>query len=67
MTIRIVTDSSCDLPDAVVDEHRIRIVPLTIRFGDEEFLDRYELSTSEFWRRCATSSTLPETAPSFNE
>jgi DegV family protein with EDD domain len=62
MTIRIVTDSSCDLPDAVAAEHHIRIVPLTIRFGDEEFLDREELSTSEFWRRCASSATLPENA-----
>jgi DegV family protein with EDD domain len=62
MNVRIVTDSSCDLPDAVVKEHGIRVVPLTIRFGDEEFLDREELSTSEFWRRCASSSTLPETA-----
>jgi DegV family protein with EDD domain len=60
--IRIVTDSSCDLPDAVAKEYGIRIVPLTIRFGDEEFLDREELSTSEFWKRCASSSTLPETA-----
>ena len=60
--IRIVTDSSCDLPDAVAREHGIRIVPLTIRFGDEEFLDRDELSTAEFWRRCASSPTLPETA-----
>ena len=62
MTIRIVTDSSCDLPDSVAKEHGIRIVPLTIRFGAEEFLDREELSTSEFWKRCASSSTLPETA-----
>src|SRR5262245_11858710 len=62
MTIRIVTDSSCDLPEAVASEHGIRIVPLTIRFGAEEFLDREELSTAEFWRRCASSSTLPETA-----
>jgi DegV family protein with EDD domain len=62
MTVRIVTDSACDLPDAVADEHGIRIVPLTIRFGDEDFLDRDELSTSEFWKRCASSSTLPETA-----
>ena len=60
--IRIVTDSSCDLPDSVAKEHGIRIVPLTIRFGAEEFLDREELSTSEFWKRCASSSTLPETA-----
>src|SRR5262245_48303045 len=62
MIVRVVTDSSCDLPDAVAKEYGIRIVPLTIRFGAEEFLDREQLSTSEFWRRCASSSTLPETA-----
>ncbi len=62
MSIRIVTDSSCDLPDDVVAEHRVRVVPLSIRFGDEEFIDREELSTSEFWARCARQDTLPETA-----
>ncbi len=62
MSIRIVTDSSCDLPDDAVAEHGIRVVPLSIRFGDEEFIDREQLSTQEFWRRCAASSTLPETA-----
>ena len=34
VSIRIVTDSSCDLPQAVVDAHGIRVVPLSIRFGD---------------------------------
>lgn len=62
MSIRIVTDSSCDLPQEVVDAHGVRVVPLSIRFGDEEFIDREQLSTSQFWARCATSSTLPETA-----
>ena len=51
MSIRIVTDSSCDLPDAVVAEHGVRVVPLSIRFGDEEFIDREELTTAEFWAR----------------
>jgi len=60
--IRIVTDSSCDLPEAVVAEHGIRVVPLTIRFGDEEFVDREQLTPSEFWAKCAASPTLPETA-----
>ena len=55
MTIRIVTDSSCDLPDAVAAEHHIRIVPLTIRFGDEEFLDREELSTTRTGMTSATA------------
>ncbi|HUF99727.1 MAG TPA: DegV family protein [Ilumatobacter sp.] len=62
MNIRIVTDSACDLPDAVATEHGIGIVPLSIRFGDQEFIDRLELSTAEFWARCAQQSTLPETA-----
>lgn len=60
--VRIVTDSSCDLPAAIADELDIGIVPLTIRFGDEEFVDREELSTAEFWTRCVNSDTLPETA-----
>ena len=62
MSIRIVTDSSCDLPEEVVNAHAVRIVPLSIRFGEEEFIDREQLSTSEFWARCAQQSTLPETA-----
>jgi fatty acid kinase fatty acid binding subunit len=62
VSIRIVTDSSCDLPDAVVDEHGVRVVPLSIRFGDEEFIDREELTTAEFWARCSRQDTLPETA-----
>jgi DegV family protein with EDD domain len=62
VSIRIVTDSSCDLPESVVAEHGIRVVPLSIRFGDEQLLDREQLSTAEFWARCASSNTLPETA-----
>jgi len=62
VSIRVVTDSSCDLPQGLVDALRIEIVPLTIRFGSEEFVDREELSTDEFWRRLETSKVLPETA-----
>ncbi|HEX6310482.1 MAG TPA: DegV family protein [Acidimicrobiia bacterium] len=65
MTVRVVTDSACDLPDDLVAQLGIEIVPLSIRFGDEEFVDRRELSTAEFWRRLADSPVLPETsAPS---
>ena len=62
MSIRIITDSSCDLPESVVTAHNVTVVPLSIRFGDEEFIDREQLSTSEFWARCAQQDTLPETA-----
>jgi DegV family protein with EDD domain len=60
--IRIVTDSSCDLPPELEAEHHITIVPLTIRFGDQEFVDRRDLTPEEFWSRCASSPVLPETA-----
>lgn len=62
MSIRVVTDSSCDLPQSLVDALRIEIVPLTIRFGEEELVDREELSTDEFWQRLEHSKLLPETA-----
>jgi DegV family protein with EDD domain len=63
--VRVVCDSSCDLPASALAEWRIEIVPLTIRFGDEEFVDREDLTPQEFWARCKTSPLLPETsAPS---
>jgi DegV family protein with EDD domain len=60
--VRIVTDSACDLPKALLDEHRIEVVPLSIRFGDDEFTDGVDLSTADFWKRCVASPRLPETA-----
>ncbi len=60
--IRIVTDSSADLSPAVADAHKIEVVPLTIRFGDNEFVDRRDLSAEAFWERMRGSSTLPTTA-----
>lgn len=62
MTVRIVTDSACDLSDAELAEWGIGMVPLSIRFGDDEFIDRTELSTDEFYRRLAASEHLPETS-----
>ena len=60
--VRVVTDSACDLLDATLLEYGIGLVPLRIRFGDEELVDRVELSTKEFWARCSGSSVLPSTA-----
>ncbi len=60
--VRIVTDSACDLPADVVEQLGIEVVPLTIRFGDEEFVDREELSASDFYTKMASSPHLPETA-----
>ena len=62
MTVRIVTDSACDLTDEEASSLGIDIVPLSIRFGDQQFLDREELSVDDFYRRMAASDDLPQTA-----
>ena len=62
MPVRIVTDSSCDLDAATADELGIEIVPLSIRFGGEEYTDRVELSVEDFYLKMAESDALPETA-----
>ncbi len=60
--IRVVTDSACDLSADMAAEHGVTVVPLSIRFGDEEFVDGRDLTTEQFWARCKASSVLPETA-----
>lgn len=60
--VRIVTDSACDIPPELAQMHRIDVVPLSIRFGNEEFTDRVDLSVDQFWAKVAASKVLPETA-----
>ena len=60
--VAIVTDTSADLPDAVLDRHRIAMVPLQVVFGESTFRDRVELKPEEFYRRLRTSTELPTTS-----
>jgi DegV family protein with EDD domain len=60
--VKVVTDSSCDLPQSLVEELDIGIVPLTVRIGGQEYVDRIDLSAKEFWHLCDGSASLPETA-----
>lgn len=62
MAVRIVTDSSCDLTDDEIAANGIEVVPLSIRFGDEEYEDRTNLSVEAFYEKLESSSVLPETA-----
>ncbi|MCY3577560.1 MAG: DegV family protein [bacterium] len=62
MTVRIVTDSSCDLSAEDIQRYQITVVPLTIRFGDEEFTDGQGLSAEDFYAKMADSDELPSTA-----
>ena len=62
MPIRIVTDSTCDLPQSLVEQYGIAVVPLFINFGDKGYLDGVEISREEFYRRLPDSHPLPTTA-----
>ncbi|HEY2998549.1 MAG TPA: DegV family protein [Acidimicrobiales bacterium] len=62
MPVRIVTDSSADLPADEVERLGLEVVPLSIRFGDEEYTDGVDLSVAQFYEKLASSADLPETA-----
>ena len=61
--VAVVTDSTADLAPDVAAAHGIRVVPLTVRFGNEEFRAGEDLSTEQFWERMLTPGTpIPRTA-----
>jgi DegV family protein with EDD domain len=60
--VRIVSDSSCDLSKEEADTYGVEIVPLSIRFGTDEYTDRQDLSVEDFYKKMAEASELPETA-----
>jgi DegV family protein with EDD domain len=62
MSVRIVTDSSADLPADDVERLGVEVVPLSIRFGSDEYTDGVDLSVAQFYEKLASSADLPETA-----
>ena len=58
----IVLDSTSDLPDCRERHANMRMVPLTVRFGDEELLDYEEISPQRFYERLAGDPLPPHTA-----
>ena len=62
MSIGIVTDSTCDLPEEIVAEYGIAVVPLYINIGDRGYLDGVELSREAFYQRLPDYDPPPTTA-----
>jgi DegV family protein with EDD domain len=62
MTIRIVVDSTCDLPPAVAAELGITIIPDYINVGEQSFLDGVDLTRREFYQRLVDWPVPPATA-----
>lgn len=49
--IGIITDSTCDIPDALIEQYGITIIPHYIIWGDEQFRDRVDMTPLEFYKR----------------
>jgi uncharacterized protein len=60
--IAIVTDSACDLPQEILDEHQIHVVPMRILFGDTEYIDRVTITPEGFARRQRNARPYPSTS-----
>jgi len=61
MTVKIVTDSSCDLPAEIVQELEITVVPLYVRFGEEVYREQVDISLDEFYQKLEHGPIHPVT------
>ncbi|MFC2072298.1 DegV family protein [Chloroflexota bacterium] len=61
MTVKIVTDSLSDITSDLAQELGVTIVPLTVLFGHESYLDRVTITTDEFYYRLTHDATWPTT------
>jgi DegV family protein with EDD domain len=62
MTVRIITDSTCDLPAGVVSRLGIQVVPLFIHVGNREYLDGIDMTRAEFYEKLPSFTDHPTTA-----
>ncbi len=62
MPVRIVTDSTSDIPREIADDLNITVIPLTIAFGEQSYRDGIDLAADDFYARLATTKDLPTTS-----
>lgn len=67
MSIKIVTDSTCDLPPSVIEQYDITVIPLYINVGRQSYLDGVELLREAFYEQLPTYQTHPTTAAAGSE
>ncbi len=62
MTVKVVTDSTSDLPRELADRYGINVIPQKVIFGTEELRDGVDITGDEFYRRVSGSAVLPTTS-----
>lgn len=54
--IAVVVDSGCDLPEEILEEWNIHMIPVRLNFGHRHYLDKVTMNQDQFWQALATSS-----------
>ncbi|TWI59206.1 DegV family protein [Halalkalibacter nanhaiisediminis] len=62
MTVKIVTDSTCDLSDELIDQYGITVVPLSIAFKDKTYVDGIDITKKEFIKLLTSADELPKSS-----
>ena len=62
MAIKIVTDSTADIPQSLAKELGITVVPLYARFGEQVYRDRIDISEDDFYQRLSNDPVHPTTS-----
>lgn len=60
--IALLTDTTCDIPDELLLKHRITMVPLTVHFGEQSWLDRFSLTADRFYELLEQEKEFPKTS-----
>lgn len=60
--IKVVVDSTADIPDDLSQQFDIRVVPLNVHFGDETLRDGIDITKDEFYQRLVESNVTPKTS-----
>lgn len=60
--IKIVTDSTTDLSDELIEEFAIEVVPLSLHIDDKTYIDKIEITPSEFMKKMAEADELPKSS-----
>ena len=60
--VSIVTDSSCDLPDEILEKYGIHVVPLKITIDGDNYIEKQDITAEDFIKKMIASKNLPKTA-----
>jgi len=62
MAVKIVTDSTCDLSNKLVQNYDIEVVPLIVNFGDKAYRDGVDITSEDFFELLSATEELPFTS-----